>query len=152
MTPEQRRCLDAIEAHWRTHRCGPTLAELAAAIGSKSKSNAHRLTGLLLRQGALERVPGAGARNLRPRAPAAAGVNARLLAAARRVHQEIIDEHVVDGDPVSVTVDADAFAELDLVLTELEQLGRIEEPNGPLLRASRSVGGPVPRSPTDGRA
>ena len=91
MTPRQRRVLDAIERHWREHRCAPNYVEIAHAAGLHGKSGVVEPVRALIRQGYLERT-GEVRRNLRPWTRAE-GANL-LLAPARRLLESIKDEAV----------------------------------------------------------
>jgi SOS-response transcriptional repressor LexA len=50
--------LDFIRGYVLTHNCSPTVREVAAAVGSKSVSDAHRLIAHLVDAGKLTKRPG----------------------------------------------------------------------------------------------
>lgn len=50
-TPLQRTVLAAIASHWRTHRRGPTLEDLSAALPDASRANVKRALTRLQREG-----------------------------------------------------------------------------------------------------
>lgn len=73
LTPNQRRVLDCIRAHFESHDCAPTLREITEALGLSSHSSAQDYVEALVRKGALERLPQHRGLRLveRSRAPAA---------------------------------------------------------------------------------
>lgn len=50
MTPKQRQALDFITTFVANHRYSPSMEEIAAAIGTPSKSGVHRIIAELKRQ------------------------------------------------------------------------------------------------------
>jgi repressor LexA len=76
LTPNQRRVLDCIRAHFERHDCAPTLREITEALGLSSHSSAQDYVEALVRKGALERLPQHRGLRLveRSRAPAAASL------------------------------------------------------------------------------
>lgn len=48
--------LGALRLHWRRHRAFPSMEELAAVLGVKSKGGVHKTLGRLVEEGLLERV------------------------------------------------------------------------------------------------
>jgi repressor LexA len=73
LTPNQRRVLECIRAHFESHDCAPTLREITEALGLSSHSSAQDYVEALVRKGALERLPQHRGLRLveRSRAPAA---------------------------------------------------------------------------------
>ncbi|MFC4821231.1 transcriptional repressor LexA [Dokdonella ginsengisoli] len=73
LTPNQRRVLECIRAHFQSHDCAPTLREITEALGLSSHSSAQDYVEALVRKGALERLPQHRGLRLveRSRAPAA---------------------------------------------------------------------------------
>lgn len=65
MTPNERTVLDFIEAFCAEHRFAPSLAQIAAHMGYRSRSHAHRMVHSLHRAGHLERE-GTGYRKFVP--------------------------------------------------------------------------------------
>lgn len=57
LTPNQSRCLAAIERHLADHGFAPSYEELAAALDLRSKSSIHRLITALERRGFIRRMP-----------------------------------------------------------------------------------------------
>lgn len=57
LTKKQAACLDAVRAHHAATGAMPSVEELRAALGLKSKSGVARLLGRLEQRGAIKRVP-----------------------------------------------------------------------------------------------
>jgi repressor LexA len=57
LTPRQRECLDAIEAHHAQTRTMPSVEELRVALQSGSKAGILRLLRQLEERGRIERLP-----------------------------------------------------------------------------------------------
>ena len=57
LTPTQRECLDAIEAHQARTRTMPSVEELRIALRRGSKAGIHRLLRQLEERGRIERLP-----------------------------------------------------------------------------------------------
>ena len=57
LTPRQRECLDAIEAHLAQTRTMPSIEELRVALQSGSKAGILRLLRQLEERGRIERLP-----------------------------------------------------------------------------------------------
>ncbi|QCI93245.1 LexA family transcriptional regulator [Novosphingobium sp. EMRT-2] len=65
MTPQQRRALDFIEQYYADRRIAPSLKEIAAHLGTKSRTRAHEAVAALVRDGHLVKTHG-GRRNIAP--------------------------------------------------------------------------------------
>lgn len=65
MTPKQRQALDFITMFVDRNRYSPSMEEIAAAIGSRAKSNAHYIVLELERQGKVKTEYGRN-RSVRP--------------------------------------------------------------------------------------
>lgn len=57
LTPKQRACLDAIEAHLARTRAMPSIENLRVMLGSGSKAAVLRLLRQLEERGRIERLP-----------------------------------------------------------------------------------------------
>lgn len=57
LTPRQGDLLRFIEAYGDEHSYAPTLAEMAEALGLRSKSDVHRILGALEERGCVRRLP-----------------------------------------------------------------------------------------------
>ena len=56
LTTSLTQHLGALRLHWRRHRAFPSMEELAAVLGVKSKGGVHKTLGRLVDEGLLERV------------------------------------------------------------------------------------------------
>ena len=56
LTASLNQHLGALRLHWRRHRAFPSMEELAAVLGVKSKGGVHKTLGRLVDEGLLERV------------------------------------------------------------------------------------------------
>ncbi len=64
MTPNQHRCLNVVAGYIAEHGIAPSYRDIAAGLGTASRSMAHAIVGALVAQGELVRTT-ARTRNLR---------------------------------------------------------------------------------------
>lgn len=57
MTPRQAQLLSFIESYETEHGYAPTFGEMRTALGFRSKSSAHRLLKLMVREGSVVKAP-----------------------------------------------------------------------------------------------
>lgn len=51
MTERQQLVLDAVQAYWAEHGYGPTVRDIAAAVGRTSPASVHRILTILRAEG-----------------------------------------------------------------------------------------------------
>ena len=118
MTPRQKQCLDFIRASFDEKEMAPSLSEIAAHMGFKSKSAVCRTLELLERDGLIKRNKGV-----------VRGIKLvqqdnwqQIGELAQKVVKSMSIEHINDNGEGTVEVDAKAFGELDIAISENETL------------------------------
>lgn len=118
MTGKEKECLDFIEAYFKEHGIPPSYDEMNDGLGLNSKSGIHRIITALEKKGHIKRLPHF-ARTIQ----LVENDNWQHIGElAQKVVKSMSIEHINDNGEGTVEVDAKAFGELDIAISENSKL------------------------------